>query len=197
MTGLIDPSTATTEPGTRFNVCEIITKLINDDIARMEKEDSVKNPSMKRHMSVSQKLGGYHLQQNDSKLLAQEYSHILGYDVHHSDIDPCIDQRTPVKPCDSYVVYRTDKCPINLCDPIQHDQLKFAQVQFFFDHEFEDTTRTWAYLSTFDKVKIKKGFLFANTRSSESRLILRGHLSKPIITAKYRHKVYFINLNLV
>ncbi len=198
LTGLIDPSTATTKPGTRFNVCDTITKLINDDIARMEKEDNVRVAGGKNQgVAKEQKQGSFHLELIDSKLMSLEYSRIIGDDVHHSDIDPCIENRTEVKECDSHVVYRKDRLPINLCDPVGDEELEFARVQFLFEHEFEDKTYTWAYLSTFDKVKMKKGFLFANTKSSHTQLILKEHLSKPMITAQYRHKVFFINLNIV
>ncbi len=163
----------------------------------MEKEDNTRKLKVPKAMLDKHVQGGFHLTKGDSKVMAREYSRITGCEVHHSDVDPCINQRTTVKACDSYVVYRKDKQPINLCHPIKPAMLELAQVQFFFEHEFEEKTYNWAYLSTFDKVKRKKGFLFANTESSKKNLILKGNLSKAIITAEYGHKVYFINLNIV
>ncbi len=199
LTGLIDPSTANAESGTRFNVCEVINKLINDDIARIETEDNEKGTggSQQRVAQNKQHPGSFHLTRIETTQMANEYSRIMKSDVHRSDLDPCIDMRTTPKACDSYVVFRKDKQHINLCDPIKHEELELAKVEFFFDHEFEDKTYTWACLDTFDKVKVKKGFLVANTESSERKLLLKGLLSKALITAKYKYKVYFINLNLV
>ncbi len=160
----------------------------------MDREDDVKKQSSKGQRTAQDNTqgGSFHLMQNETKSMAMEYTRILG-----CDIDPCIDQRTTVKACDSYVIYRRDKKPVNLCDPVELAMLELAQVQFFFEHDFEDKTYSWAYLSTFDKVKMKKGFLVANTRSSQNRLILKGLLSKAIITAQYGCKVYFINVNTV